>query len=75
MTSVEGTDPGEWVLVDLGDIVVHLMQPTIRQYYALEEMWGTKPVRTLAADRRPSLAPSVDEDEALAGAPRPRGPR
>ena len=75
VTSVEGTDPGEWVLVDLGDIVVHLMQPTIRQYYALEEMWGAKPVRIkLAADRRPSLAPSVDEDEAPArrvAAPRP----
>ena len=52
VTSVEGTDPGEWVLVDLGDIVVHLMQPTIRQYYALEEMWGCKPVHQLAADRR-----------------------
>ena len=66
VTSVEGTDPGEWVLVDLGDIVVHLMQPTIRQYYALEEMWGTKPVRIkLAADHRPSLAPSA-EDEAPA---------
>ena len=62
VTSVEGTDPGEWVLVDLGDIVVHLMQPGIRQYYSLEEMWGTKPVRIkLAAERRPSLAPSVDE--------------
>jgi ribosome-associated protein len=62
VTSVEGTDPGEWVLVDLGDIVVHLMQPNVRQYYALEEMWGTRPVRVkLAADRRPNLAPSEDE--------------
>src|SRR5471032_1620479 len=37
---VEGTDPGEWVLVDLGDAVVHIMQPAIRQYYNLEELWG-----------------------------------
>ena len=69
VTSVEGTDPGEWVLVDLGDIVVHLMQPTIRQYYALEEMWGAKPVRLkLAAERRPSLAPSADEAPAQSAA-------
>ena len=43
--SVEGTEVGEWVLVDLGDIVVHIMQPAVRDYYALEEIWGGKPVR------------------------------
>lgn len=41
----EGEDTAEWVLVDLGDIVVHCMQPAIRQYYNLEEIWGGKPVR------------------------------
>ncbi|NLC36982.1 MAG: ribosome silencing factor [Alcaligenaceae bacterium] len=40
----EGEETGEWVLVDLGDIVVHCMQPAIRQYYNLEEIWGGKPV-------------------------------
>jgi ribosome-associated protein len=43
--TVEGEDTGEWVVVDLGDIVVHIMQPAIRQYYHLEEIWGGKPVR------------------------------
>jgi ribosome-associated protein len=42
--SVEGADGGEWVLVDLGDVIVHIMQPAVRQYYALEEIWGGKPV-------------------------------
>ncbi len=43
--ATEGEETGEWVLVDLGDIVVHIMQPAIRAYYNLEEVWGGKPVR------------------------------
>jgi ribosome-associated protein len=43
--SVEGEDTGEWVLVDLGDLIVHIMQPAVRTYYNLEEIWGGKPVR------------------------------
>jgi len=43
--AVEGEETGEWVLVDLGDIIIHIMQPAIRQYYNLEEIWGGKTVR------------------------------
>ncbi|MGN6702474.1 MAG: ribosome silencing factor [Burkholderiaceae bacterium] len=59
--SVEGADVGEWVLVDLGDMIVHIMQPAIRDYYRLEEIWGEKEIKPAAA-KRPArrAAPSAD---------------
>ncbi len=51
VVSVEGAETGEWVLVDLGDVIVHIMQPAVRAYYALEELWGGKPVNIKLAAR------------------------
>ncbi len=42
---IEGEDNGEWIIVDCGAAVAHIMQPTIRQYYHLEELWGDKPIK------------------------------
>jgi len=63
--TIEGEDTGEWVVVDLGDIVVHLMQPAIRQYYNLEEIWGGKPVRVKLLPQ--SVSPAMSGT--LSGAP------
>jgi ribosome-associated protein len=40
IVGTEGEDSGEWILVDAGDVVAHVMQPAVRQYYNLEELWG-----------------------------------
>ncbi len=58
---IEGEDTGEWVLVDLGDMIVHIMQPAIRQYYRLEEIWGEKPVK-LGAAKRKNTAEAAEAD-------------
>jgi ribosome-associated protein len=49
--ATEGEETGEWVLVDAGDAVVHIMQPAIRQYYNLEELWGAKPIDMKALEK------------------------
>lgn len=50
---IEGEENGEWIIVDCGAVVVHIMQPTIRQYYHLEEIWGDKPVRIKLGAAKP----------------------
>ncbi|MBX3612261.1 MAG: ribosome silencing factor [Burkholderiaceae bacterium] len=77
IVSMEGGDTGEWVLVDLGDAVVHIMQPAIRAYYNLEELWGAKPVRMqIARPPAASRASAAGEPPAAKKAPaRKRKPR
>ena len=52
----EGEENGEWIIVDCGAAVAHIMQPAIRQYYHLEEIWGDKPVRAKLGATKPALA-------------------
>ncbi len=66
IVNMEGEGTGEWVLVDLGDMVVHIMQPAIRAYYRLEEIWGDKEVKFGAAKRtgaRKTAAAAADEGD------------
>ena len=51
---MEGEENGEWIIVDCGQAVVHIMQPTIRQYYHLEDLWGEKPIRLKFGADRPA---------------------
>ena len=79
----EGEDNGEWIIVDCGAAVVHLMQPTIRDYYRLEEIWAEKPVRLKldgaparlvkagASDSNPAAATTKPRARAGAGAAEP----
>ena len=50
--STEGEQTGEWVLVDLGSVIVHIMQPAIREYYNLEQLWGGELPRRVSQLRR-----------------------
>lgn len=61
----EGEENGEWIIVDCGSAVVHVMQPAIRDYYRLEEIWGGKPVK-LKVDSAPVKLVKASEEPAPA---------
>jgi ribosome-associated protein len=58
----EGEDNGEWIIVDCGAAVVHVMQPAIRTYYHLEEIWGDKPVKMKLDDKPASLVKAAPQE-------------
>ncbi len=65
----EGEDNGEWIIVDCGAAVAHIMQPAIRQYYHLEDIWGDLPVRLKLGAPKPEAAPRKK-----AAVPKAQGP-
>lgn len=79
---MEGEDTGEWVLVDCGDVVVHIQQPAIRDYYRLEDIWGecplaledvTTPFREKKpAAKKPAAKPPAKPAAKRAAAKKPR---
>lgn len=58
----EGEENGEWIIVDCGAAVVHVMQPAIRDYYHLEEIWGGKPVSMKLSDGETKLVKASEDD-------------
>ena len=59
---LEGEDNGEWIIVDCGAAVAHVMQPAIRDYYHLEEIWGDKPVNMKLASATTRLVKAAEPD-------------
>jgi ribosome-associated protein len=77
---VEGEENGEWIIVDCGSVVAHIMQPAIREYYHLEEIWGEKPVRfkhgedkmsELVKERAPKPKPQPQAEQKTAKSTKP----
>jgi ribosome-associated protein len=66
---IEGEDNGEWIIVDCGAAVVHIMQPTIRQYYHLEELWGDTPIRLKLGAAKPALPAKAPAKKVVAKEP------
>lgn len=70
---IEGEANGEWIIVDCGQAVVHVMQPNIRQYYNLEELWGEKPVRLKFGSAKPAIAEAAKPVKNVKEALKPEG--
>jgi ribosome-associated protein len=69
---IEGERTGEWVLVDIGAAVIHIMQPAIRQYYNLEELWAPPPKIAKAPKTAKATKPAAAKKAAAARKPRAR---
>ena len=65
---IEGEENGEWIIVDCGAAVAHIMQPNIRQYYNLEEIWGDKPVRLKLGAAKPAAKAARKASGGVGGA-------
>lgn len=61
---IEGEANGEWIIVDCGSVVAHIMQPSIRQYYNLEELWGDTPIKLKLGAPAPLVKASKPEAKA-----------
>lgn len=68
---IEGEENGEWIIVDCGAAVAHIMQPTIRAYYHLEEIWGDKPIRLRLGAAKPAAPVKAPAPVAKKAAPQP----
>lgn len=66
---IEGEANGEWIIVDCGQAVVHVMQPSFREYYHLEELWGEKPVRLKFGATKPATAEAAKPAKAAPAKP------
>ena len=69
---VEGEGNGEWIIVDCGQVVVHVMQPIFRSYYRLEELWGETPVRLKWGAEKPGLVKAEAVDTAPKSEAKPK---
>ena len=72
IVGTEGEGSAEWILVDAGDVVAHVMQPAVREYYNLEELWGEKEVKLSRAEKKPRKAKKKARKPARGKAARPR---
>lgn len=69
--STEGEDNGEWIIVDCGAAVAHIMQPAIRDYYHLEEIWGGKSVRMKVGEVNTKLVKASEPERATSAGKKP----